>query len=267
MPEGGSSRSIKKEDDSSQSSTCMVDTTTRGCPEEAAAWRGQRPALREWGGQCGRLGAAAAIASWSARDPQGSLKDRGRLGDPPSASRVQSVTQQPASPASGQGLDLHCYSSLWSQAAIHILTELNFGNVVPQLYQPHSGFSAATRARGCLVTQCRFRALRLCRKFPQEGAGWLGQGLQVRTGCCVSRVQILAPLPAAGGCDVRPWVCVEYRFPPGSVGTVPERDGPACGESSWKDHFELTGSRRCHPVRQGLGVGPSSIEALARAQA
>nr|KAF6445397.1 transmembrane protein 201 [Molossus molossus] len=36
-----SSRSIKKEDDSSQSSTCAVDTTTRGCSEEAAAWRGR----------------------------------------------------------------------------------------------------------------------------------------------------------------------------------------------------------------------------------
>ncbi|XP_066126610.1 transmembrane protein 201 [Saccopteryx bilineata] len=43
MPERASacgSRSIKKEDDSSQSSTCVVDTTTRGCSEEAAAWRG-----------------------------------------------------------------------------------------------------------------------------------------------------------------------------------------------------------------------------------
>ena len=43
MPERGSacsSRSIKKEDDSSQSSTCVVDTTTQGCVEEAAAWKG-----------------------------------------------------------------------------------------------------------------------------------------------------------------------------------------------------------------------------------
>ncbi|XP_014442071.1 transmembrane protein 201 [Tupaia chinensis] len=43
-PERGSicsSRSIKKEDDSSQSSTCVVDTTTRGCLEEATAWRGR----------------------------------------------------------------------------------------------------------------------------------------------------------------------------------------------------------------------------------
>ncbi|XP_053432024.1 transmembrane protein 201 [Nycticebus coucang] len=43
QPEGGSacsSRSIKKEDDSSQSSTCVVDTTTRGCAEEATAWKG-----------------------------------------------------------------------------------------------------------------------------------------------------------------------------------------------------------------------------------
>ncbi|KAF5917360.1 hypothetical protein HPG69_006954 [Diceros bicornis minor] len=43
MPERGSpcsTHSIKKEDDSSQSSTCVVDTTTRGCAEEAAAWRG-----------------------------------------------------------------------------------------------------------------------------------------------------------------------------------------------------------------------------------
>ncbi|XP_037585480.1 transmembrane protein 201 isoform X2 [Cebus imitator] len=36
-----SGRSIKKEDDSSQSSTCVVDTTTRGCSEEAATWRGR----------------------------------------------------------------------------------------------------------------------------------------------------------------------------------------------------------------------------------
>ncbi|KAF6111903.1 transmembrane protein 201 [Phyllostomus discolor] len=36
-----SSRSVKKEDDSSQSSTCAVDTTTRGCPEGAAAWTGR----------------------------------------------------------------------------------------------------------------------------------------------------------------------------------------------------------------------------------
>ncbi|GAB5574525.1 transmembrane protein 201 isoform X1 [Prionailurus iriomotensis] len=44
MPERGSacsSRSIKKEDDSSQSSTCVVDTTTQGCVEEAAAWKGR----------------------------------------------------------------------------------------------------------------------------------------------------------------------------------------------------------------------------------
>ncbi|XP_003793301.1 transmembrane protein 201 [Otolemur garnettii] len=44
QPEGGSacsSRSIKKEDDSSQSSTCVVDTTTRGCAEEAIAWKGR----------------------------------------------------------------------------------------------------------------------------------------------------------------------------------------------------------------------------------
>ncbi|XP_042113221.1 transmembrane protein 201 isoform X1 [Ovis aries] len=42
VPEGGSScssRSIKKEDDSSQSS-CVVDTTTRGCAEEPTSWRG-----------------------------------------------------------------------------------------------------------------------------------------------------------------------------------------------------------------------------------
>uniref|UniRef100_A0A8C2UZK6 Transmembrane protein 201 n=1 Tax=Chinchilla lanigera TaxID=34839 RepID=A0A8C2UZK6_CHILA len=36
-----SSRSIKKEDDSSQSSTCAVDTTTQGCSEGAAAWKGR----------------------------------------------------------------------------------------------------------------------------------------------------------------------------------------------------------------------------------
>ncbi|XP_058575167.1 transmembrane protein 201 [Neofelis nebulosa] len=44
MPERASacsSRSIKKEDDSSQSSTCVVDTTTQGCVEEAAAWKGR----------------------------------------------------------------------------------------------------------------------------------------------------------------------------------------------------------------------------------
>lgn len=35
-----SSHSIKKEDDSSQSSTCAVDTTTRGCPEETT-WKGR----------------------------------------------------------------------------------------------------------------------------------------------------------------------------------------------------------------------------------
>ncbi|XP_003471490.2 transmembrane protein 201 isoform X1 [Cavia porcellus] len=43
-PESGSpcsSRSVKKEDDSSQSSACVVDTTTRGCSEEATAWKGQ----------------------------------------------------------------------------------------------------------------------------------------------------------------------------------------------------------------------------------
>ncbi|KAG8505594.1 Transmembrane protein 201, partial [Galemys pyrenaicus] len=47
--EGGSacsSRSVKKEDDSSQSSACAVDTTTRGCAEEAGAWRGRfQPSL------------------------------------------------------------------------------------------------------------------------------------------------------------------------------------------------------------------------------
>uniref|UniRef100_A0A8C5KS90 Transmembrane protein 201 n=1 Tax=Jaculus jaculus TaxID=51337 RepID=A0A8C5KS90_JACJA len=36
-----SSHSIKKEDDSSQSSTCVVDTTTRGCSEETSAWKGR----------------------------------------------------------------------------------------------------------------------------------------------------------------------------------------------------------------------------------
>uniref|UniRef100_A0A8C6DBK1 Transmembrane protein 201 n=1 Tax=Moschus moschiferus TaxID=68415 RepID=A0A8C6DBK1_MOSMO len=43
VPEGGSScssRSIKKEDDSSQSS-CVVDTTTRGCAEEPSSWQGR----------------------------------------------------------------------------------------------------------------------------------------------------------------------------------------------------------------------------------
>ncbi|XP_057640359.1 transmembrane protein 201 isoform X3 [Chionomys nivalis] len=34
-----SSRSIKKEEDSSQSSTCVVDTTTKGCSEETALWK------------------------------------------------------------------------------------------------------------------------------------------------------------------------------------------------------------------------------------
>ncbi|KAM5246999.1 transmembrane protein 201 isoform 2-T2 [Ctenodactylus gundi] len=37
----GSNHSIKKEDDSSQSSTCVVDTTTQGCSEDAATtWKG-----------------------------------------------------------------------------------------------------------------------------------------------------------------------------------------------------------------------------------
>ncbi|XP_055966958.1 transmembrane protein 201 [Sorex fumeus] len=43
VPDGGnacSDRPIKKEDDSSHASTCMVDTTTQGCPEDTAAWRG-----------------------------------------------------------------------------------------------------------------------------------------------------------------------------------------------------------------------------------
>ncbi|XP_036598990.1 transmembrane protein 201 [Trichosurus vulpecula] len=34
-----SDHSIKKEDGSSNSSACVVDTTTKGCPEEAAGWR------------------------------------------------------------------------------------------------------------------------------------------------------------------------------------------------------------------------------------
>lgn len=42
-----SNHSIKKEDDSSQSSTCVVDTTTRGCSEEAATWRGLHPEVWE----------------------------------------------------------------------------------------------------------------------------------------------------------------------------------------------------------------------------
>ncbi|XP_036855738.2 transmembrane protein 201 isoform X4 [Manis javanica] len=44
VPERGSacsSRSVKKEDDSSQSSACAVDTTTRGCTEAATAWKGR----------------------------------------------------------------------------------------------------------------------------------------------------------------------------------------------------------------------------------
>lgn len=44
VPERGSacsSLSIKKEDESSQSSTCVVDTTTRGCSEEATTWKGR----------------------------------------------------------------------------------------------------------------------------------------------------------------------------------------------------------------------------------
>ncbi|XP_037355168.1 transmembrane protein 201 isoform X2 [Talpa occidentalis] len=49
VPERGSAcstRSIKREDDSSRSSTCAVDTTTRGCAEEASAWRGRfQPSL------------------------------------------------------------------------------------------------------------------------------------------------------------------------------------------------------------------------------
>ncbi|XP_034358344.1 transmembrane protein 201 isoform X2 [Arvicanthis niloticus] len=34
-----SSHSIKKEDESSQSSTCVVDTTTKGCSEETTSWK------------------------------------------------------------------------------------------------------------------------------------------------------------------------------------------------------------------------------------
>ncbi|XP_019495380.1 PREDICTED: transmembrane protein 201 isoform X3 [Hipposideros armiger] len=52
MPERGSacsSRFIKKEDDSSQSSTCVVDTTTRGCSDEPAAWRGRFGPFLVWG--------------------------------------------------------------------------------------------------------------------------------------------------------------------------------------------------------------------------
>lgn len=51
-PERGSacsSRSIKKEDDSSQSSTCVVDTTTQGCTEGATTWRGLCSDLGEEG--------------------------------------------------------------------------------------------------------------------------------------------------------------------------------------------------------------------------
>ncbi|XP_031235380.1 transmembrane protein 201 [Mastomys coucha] len=36
---GRSSHSIKKEDESSQSSTCVVDTTTKGCSEENTPWK------------------------------------------------------------------------------------------------------------------------------------------------------------------------------------------------------------------------------------
>lgn len=60
VPERGSacsSRSIKKEDDSSQSSTCVVDTTTQGCTEEAAAWKGL----------CSDLGERGR-AAWGPRD-------------------------------------------------------------------------------------------------------------------------------------------------------------------------------------------------------
>ncbi|XP_028921439.1 transmembrane protein 201 [Ornithorhynchus anatinus] len=42
--EGGSicsDHSGKKEDNSSHSSACVVDTTTKGCPEEAGSWRGR----------------------------------------------------------------------------------------------------------------------------------------------------------------------------------------------------------------------------------
>lgn len=34
-----SSHSIKKEDESSQSSTCIVDTTTKGCSGETTPWK------------------------------------------------------------------------------------------------------------------------------------------------------------------------------------------------------------------------------------
>lgn len=43
VPDGGlacSGRPIKKEDNSSHGSTCMVDTTTQGCSEQATTWRG-----------------------------------------------------------------------------------------------------------------------------------------------------------------------------------------------------------------------------------
>lgn len=50
-----SSHSIKKEDDSSQSSTCAVDTTTQGCPEETT-WRGLH--LSCFGGRAGQHGAS-----------------------------------------------------------------------------------------------------------------------------------------------------------------------------------------------------------------
>ncbi|XP_056651799.1 transmembrane protein 201-like [Monodelphis domestica] len=36
-----SDRFIKREDDSSHSSACVVDTTTKGCLEEAVGWRGR----------------------------------------------------------------------------------------------------------------------------------------------------------------------------------------------------------------------------------
>ncbi|XP_004470660.2 transmembrane protein 201 [Dasypus novemcinctus] len=65
VPEKGSAcslRSIKKEDDSSQSS-CVVDTTTRGCSEEAAAWRGRCSPSLVWGLLAVSLAANALFTS------------------------------------------------------------------------------------------------------------------------------------------------------------------------------------------------------------
>ncbi|XP_006873153.1 PREDICTED: transmembrane protein 201 [Chrysochloris asiatica] len=64
LPRGRTcNRSIKKEDDSSQSSTCVVDTTTRAGCEEATAWRGLFGPSLVWGLLAVSLAANAVFTS------------------------------------------------------------------------------------------------------------------------------------------------------------------------------------------------------------